>query len=115
MMVMALRARESSSTNLHGNSESVSASLTPDQRFAAEKAFSVVLVSTVREAVGNALGRNVLEILTSKGLLDDASNSKEFDRKLELLFGNGAAVFEMIVGKAVKQELGIPYHSEDRL
>ena len=109
---MAVRARESSSTNLHGNSETVSASLTPDQRFAAEKAFSSVLVTTVREAVGNALGHNVLEILTSKGLLDDASNSKEFDRKLELLFGNGAVVLERIVVKDLNRKLGIRYDSE---
>src|SRR5712691_7470836 len=114
MMVMAVRARESSLTNLHGNSESVSASLTSDQRFAAEKAFSSVLVSTVREAVGNALGHNVLEILTSKGLLDDASNSKEFDRKLQLLFGNGAAVLERIVVKDLNRRLGIRYDSEAR-
>src|SRR5712664_3753644 len=115
MMVMAVRARESNSTNLHGNSESVSASLTPDQRFAAEKAFSSVLVSAVREAVGDALGRNVLEILTSKGLLDDASNSKEFDRRLQSLFGNGAAVLERIVVKDLNRKLGIAYNSEARL
>ncbi|OLE70945.1 hypothetical protein AUF78_04245 [archaeon 13_1_20CM_2_51_12] len=86
-----------------------------DQRFAAEKAFSSVLVSTVREAVGNALGHNVLEILASKGLLDDASNSKEFDRKLQSLFGNGAAVLERIVVKDLNRKLGIPYNSEARL
>jgi hypothetical protein len=86
--------------------------LSPDQRFAAEKEFSFVLVSSVREAVGNALGRNVLEILTSKGLLDDASNSKEFDRKLELLFGNGAVVLERIVVKDLNRKLGIRYDSE---
>jgi len=86
--------------------------LSPDQRFAAEKAFSSVLVSTVREAVGNALGRNVLEILTSKGLLDDASNSKEFDKKLQLMFGNGAAVLERIVVKDLDRKLGIRYDSQ---
>jgi hypothetical protein len=115
MMAMAMRARESSSNNLHGNSESVSASLTPDQRFAAEKAFSSLLVTTVREAVGNALGHNVLEILTSKGLLDDASNSREFDRKLQSLFGNGAVVLERIVVKDLSRKLGMRYDSEARL
>ncbi len=109
---MAPRVRESSWNNPHGNFESVSKPLSPDQRFAAEKAFSSVLVSTVREAVGDALGRNVLEILTSKGLLDDASNSKEFDRKLESLFGNGAAVLERIVVKDLNRKLGIRYDSE---
>lgn len=112
---MAMRIRESGSTNPHGSFKSVSTSLTPDQRLAAEKAFSSVLVSTVREAVGNALGHNVLEILTSKGLLDDASNSKEFDRKLQTLFGNGAAVLERIVVKDLNRKLGIRYDSEARL
>jgi len=115
MMHMAMRMRESTSTNIHANSESASASPSPDQRLAAEKAFSSVLVSTVREAVGNALGHNVLEILTSKGLLDDASNSKEFDRKLQTLFGNGAAVLERIVVKDLNRRLGIRYDSEARL
>ena len=109
---MASRVRESSWNNPHGNFESVSKPLSPDQRFAAEKEFSSVLVSTVREAVADALGRNVLEILTSKGLLDDASNSKEFDRKLELLFGNGAVVLERIVVKDLNRKLGIRYDSE---
>jgi hypothetical protein len=85
--------------------------LRPDQRIAAEKAFSSFLVSTVRDAVGDALGRNVLEILTSKGLLDVASNSKEFDRKLQLFFGNGAAVLERIVVKDLDRKLGIRYDS----
>jgi hypothetical protein len=80
--------------------------------FAAEKAFSSVLVSTIREAVGNALGRNVLEILTSKGLLDATSNSKEFDRKLQSLFGNGAVVLERIVVKDLDRKLGIRYDLE---
>jgi hypothetical protein len=111
---MTVRGRESSSTNPRASVESVPRSLSPDQRLTAERAFSSVLVSTVREAVGNALGRNVLEILTAKGLLDDASNSKEFDRKLELLFGNGAAVLERIVVKDLNRKLGIRYDSEAR-
>jgi len=114
MMGMAIRMRESSSTNPQDNLEWTPKSTGPDQRFAAEKSFSSVLVNTVREAVGNALGRNVLEILTSKGLLDDASNSKEFDRKLQLLFGNGAAVLERIVVKDLNRRLGIRYDSEAR-
>jgi len=57
------------------------------------------------------LGRNVLEILTSRGLLDSASNSREFDRKLQSLFGNGAAVLEKIVIKDLDRKLGIRYDS----
>jgi hypothetical protein len=45
-------------------------------------------------------------------LLDDASNSKEFDRKLQSLFGNGAAVLERIVVKDLDRKLGIRYDSE---
>jgi len=109
---MESRILESGWNTPHGNLESVSKSLSPDQRFAAEREFSSVLVSTVREAVGDALGRNVLEILTSKGLLDAANNSKEFDRKLQSLFGNGAAVLERIVVKDLNRKLGIRYDSE---
>ena len=114
MMQMSMRVSDSSWTNPRGNFESVPGSLSPDQRFAAERAFSSVLVSTVQEAVGDALGRNVLEILTSKGLLDASNNSKEFDSKLRSLFGNGAAVLERIVVKDLNRKLGIPYDSEAR-
>jgi hypothetical protein len=48
-------------------------------------------------------------------LLDDASNSREFDRKLQSLFGNGAAVLERIVVKDLSRKLGIRYDSEARL
>lgn len=112
MARMAMRLRESSSTNPRGDFESVSKSFSPEQRSAADKVFSSILVSTVREAVGDALGRNVLEILTSRGLLDAASNSKEFDRKLQSLFGNGAAVLEKIVVKDLDRKLGIHYDSQ---
>ena len=104
--------RESISTNLYGHFRSGPRPMDPDKRFAAEKAFSSVLASTVREAVGNALGHNVLEVLTAKGLLDDASNSREFDRKLQSLFGNGAAVLERIVVKDLDRKLGIRYDSQ---
>jgi hypothetical protein len=112
MTAMASRVHEPSWNNPHTNLESVSQSLSPDERFAAENVFSSVLVSTVREAVGDALGRNVLEILTTKGLLDTANNSKEFDRKLQSLFGNGATVLERIVVKDLNRKLGIRYDSQ---
>ena len=106
--------RESGSTNPHVSLGSTVKSMVPDQRLDAERAFSSVLVNTVREALENALGRNVLEILASKGLLDDAGNSLEFDRKLQSLFGNGATVVERIVVKDLNRKLGIPYDSEAR-
>ena len=114
MMQMSMRVSDSSWTSPRGNFESVPTSLSSDQRFTAERAFSSVLVSTVREVVGDALGRNVLEILTSKGLLDASNNAKEFDLKLQSLFGNGATVLERIVVKDLNRKLGIPYDSEAR-
>src|SRR5438876_10003054 len=112
MTAMASRVNEWGWNSPHGTFEPVSRSLSPDQRFAAENAFSSVLASTIREAVGDALGRNVLEILTLKGLLDATNNSKEFDSKLRSLFGNRAAVLERIVVKDLNRKLGIRYDSE---
>lgn len=87
-------------------------SLGPDQRLDAEKAFTSLLSDTIRDAVGNALGQNVMEIIASKGLLDDAGNSKDFHRKLQSIFGNGAIVLERIVVKDLDRKLGIRYDSE---
>src|SRR5467141_624 len=53
MIPRAMRMRESISTNLYGHFRSGPRPMDPDKRFAAEKAFSSVLASTVREAVGN--------------------------------------------------------------
>jgi hypothetical protein len=114
MMVMASRVGESSSTNPRGSFESVLRALSPDQRFAAEKAFSSVLIDSVVEAVANALGRNILELLVSKGLLDNSNNAKEFDRTLQSLFGNGSSVIERIVVKDLYRKLSIPYDSTAR-
>lgn len=111
MMVMATRERESGSTNPRGSFESLLRALSPDQRFAAEKAFSSVLIDSVVEAVANALGRNILELLVSKGFLDNSHNTKEFDRTLQSLFGNGSYVIERIVVKDLYRKLSIPYDS----
>jgi hypothetical protein len=114
MMGMLARIGGPSSTNPHDTLEWSSKPTDSATRFTAETAFSAVLVNTVREAVGNALGHDVLEILTSKGLLDEAGNSREFDRKLHSLFGNGAAVLERIIVKDLNRRLGIRYDSEAR-
>src|SRR5438477_13180226 len=102
MMQMSMRVSDSSWTNPRDNFESVPKSLSPDQRFAAERAFSSVLVNTVCEAVGDVLGSNVLEILSLKGLLDASNNLKVFDSILRSLFGIGDAVLERIVVTALK-------------
>ena len=101
-------------TNSRLNFESVYKSLSSDQRFAAEKVFSSVLTDSIIEAVANALGRYVLDVLVSKGLLDNSDNPREFDRRLESLFGNGSSVIERIVIKDLYRKLSIPYNSEAR-
>jgi hypothetical protein len=63
----------------------------------------------VCEAVVNILGRYVLDVLASKGLLDNSDNAREFDRGLQSLFGNGAFVLEKIVVKDLYRKLSIPY------
>lgn len=110
-MSMATRARESRSTNPQGSfwaAEKLGASLNS----AAEEGFYSLLTGIVCEAVANALGRYVLDILASKGLLDNSDNAKEFDRALHSLFGNGASVLERIVVKDLYRKLSIPYNSE---
>src|SRR4029077_7095122 len=68
MMSMAMGTRESSSANPHNN-------FWPAQKSGAilnsvvEEAFSLLLTGIVCDALANALGRYVLDILVSKGLL----------------------------------------------
>ncbi|OLD04418.1 MAG: hypothetical protein AUJ07_04075 [Crenarchaeota archaeon 13_1_40CM_3_53_5] len=96
-----------------GRLQFVSDSTSANSNLAVEGAFSSMLIDTVCEAVGGALGRNVLEILASKGLLDNSNDSEEFDRKLRSLFGNGELVLERIVIRDLYRKLGIPYDSTD--
>ena len=88
--------------------------MSSDQSFAAEKVFSSVLTGSIVEAVANALGRYVLDVLVSKGLLDNSDNPREFDKSLQSLFGNGSSVIERIVVKDLYRKLSIPYNSEAR-
>jgi hypothetical protein len=98
MMAVAMRVGEFGSTNLHPNFEPAPKLAKPD-RFEAEKAFSSILIDVVCGAVADALGRYVLD-------------AKEFDRKLQSLFGNGAAVLERLVVKDLYRKLSIPYDSD---
>ena len=82
-----------------------------NSKLAGEKAFSSVLTESVCDAVGDALGKNVLSILVSKGLLDNANNPKELERQLSLTFGNGSAVLERIIVKGLYQKLRVPFDS----
>lgn len=82
------------------------------RRMAEEKAFSSILTDALRESVRAALGADVLQILVTKGLLDNSDNPVEFGRQLQSLFGNGARVLERLVVKELYHKLSIPYHSE---
>src|SRR5260370_571789 len=102
---------EKTADNPHGN-------LWPAQKSSAnsnstvEEAFSSLLTGIVCDALANALGRYVLDILASKGLLDDSDHPKQFDRGLQSLSGNGASVLERIVVKDLYRKLSIPYNSD---
>jgi hypothetical protein len=82
-----------------------------DSRRAGEKAFSSLLRDSVCESIADTLGKNVLSILVSKGLLDNADNPGEFEKQLSFTFGNGSVVLERIIVKGLYQKLRIPFDS----
>ena len=112
MMCVANITRRFSSINPVGNFRSVQKSKSANSKFTEERAFSYLLIDTVCEAVGSALGRNVLEVPVSKRLLDNSGSLREFDRELQSLFGDGASVLERLVVKDPYRKLSIPYESE---
>ena len=67
----------------------------------------------VSEGVKAALGQAILGILSGQGLFDNVSDPKEFHRKLQTVFGNGATVIEKIIIKDLFRKLSIPYASQD--
>lgn len=71
-------------------------------------AFSSVLIDAICESLKDTLGPDVLEILVSKGLLDDSEHPQEFHRKLASVFGNGATVLERAITKELFRRLGLP-------
>jgi hypothetical protein len=82
-----------------------------DSKRVEEKAFSSLLKDTVCESITDTLGKNVLSILVSKGLLDNADNPGELERQLSSTFGNGSVVLERIIVKGLYQKLRIPFDS----
>lgn len=80
---------------------------------AQEKAFASMLHHSVSEGVKAALGQAILGILSGQGLFDNVSDPKEFHRKLQTVFGNGATVIEKIIIKDLFRKLSIPYASQD--
>jgi len=61
---------------------------------AQEKTFSSLLNDSIGDGIRGALGQAILGVLTDQGLFDKASNPKEFQIKLQSVFGNGATVIE---------------------
>jgi len=57
--------------------------------------------------MADILGENVLSLLISKGMLDNAENPGELERQLSLTFGNGSVVLERMIVKALYRKLGI--------
>ncbi|PYI95076.1 MAG: hypothetical protein DME98_17850 [Verrucomicrobia bacterium] len=76
-----------------------------------EKAFTSLLTDSIRESIEDSLGKNVLAVLVSKGLLDDPENPRELERQLNSTFGNASSVLERIIVKGLYQKLRIPFDS----
>ena len=79
-----------------------------------EKAFSSLLIDSISESLEHALGPDVLEILSSKGLLDNSDNPQRFEGQLRSIFFDGAKVLERLIVKDLYRKLGIPYDSAAR-
>ncbi|TMI53588.1 hypothetical protein E6H15_07430 [Candidatus Bathyarchaeota archaeon] len=80
-------------------------------KLADEKAFAFLLTDSIRESIEDSLGKNVLALLVSKGLLDDPENPRELERQLNSTFGNASSVLERIIVKGLYQKLRIPFDS----
>jgi len=80
-------------------------------KLADEKAFTSLLTDSIQESIEDSLGKNVLAVLVSKGLLDDAENPGELERQLNSTFGNASSVLERIIVKGLYQKLRIPFDS----
>ncbi len=80
-------------------------------KLADEKAFASLLTDSIRESIEDSLGKNVLALLVSKGLLDDPENPRELERQLNSTFGNASSVLERIIMKGLYQKLRIPFDS----
>lgn len=84
-----------------------------DAERAQEKVFSSMLQHSVSEGIKAALGQAILGILTGQGLFENVQNPKEFHRKLQTVFGNGATVIEKIIIKDLFRKLSLPYASHE--
>jgi len=80
-----------------------------NQAQAQERIFSKMLQESISDGIRAALGQAILGVLTDQGLLDRVADPKEFHRKLQMVFGNGAAVIEKIVIKDLYRKINHAY------
>jgi hypothetical protein len=85
-----------------------------NSKLAQEKTFSSMLQLSIGEGVRAALGQAILGVLNGQGLFNEATDPKEFHRKLQSVFGNGAGVLEKVIVKDLFRKLNIPYNSQER-
>jgi hypothetical protein len=85
-----------------------------NSKLAQEKTFSSMLQLSIGEGVRAALGQAILGVLNGQGLFNEATAPKEFHKKLQTVFGNGATVLEKVIVKDLFRKLNIPYNSQDR-
>ncbi len=84
-----------------------------NSKLAQEKTFSSMLQLSIGEGVKAALGQAILGVLNGQGLFNEATDPKEFHRKLQTVFGNGATVLEKVIVKDLFRKLNIPYNSQE--
>ena len=85
-----------------------------NSKLAQEKTFSSMLQLSIGEGVRAALGQAILGVLNGQGLFNEATDPKEFHRKLQSVFGSGAGVLEKVIVKELFRKLNIPYNSQER-
>ncbi len=84
-----------------------------NSKLAQEKTFSSMLQLSIGEGVRAALGEAILGVLNGQGLFNEATTPKEFHRKLQTVFGNGATVLEKVIIKDLFRKLNIQYNSQE--
>lgn len=85
-----------------------------NSKLAQEKTFLSMLQLSIGEGVKAALGQAILGVLNSQGLFNEATDPKEFHRKLQSVFGSGAGVLEKVIVKDLFRKLNIQYNSQER-
>src|SRR3989441_12770611 len=85
-----------------------------NSRLAQEKTFSSMLQLSIGEGIRAALGEAILGGLNGQGLFNEATDPKEFHRKLQSVFGTGATVLKKVIVKDLFRKLNVPYNSQER-